>query len=142
MITSKPRPASRRAVDVSINTSEQRKAAYPPSRLVGLKPPKRGEVRNPRGRPKGSRHKLSEAFLADMLTVWEESGRDTIRRVATEQPLEYLKLVASLLPKHVRECQCEGMCEEDFNALSSMIVEALRADREARETNAIDVTAH
>lgn len=125
MITSEPRPASLRTVDTLINESKQR-AAYPPSRLAGLKPAKRGEVRNPRGRPKGSRHKLSEAFLADMLTVWEESGRDIIRRLAAEQPLEYLKLMASLLPKHVHQCQCEGMCEDDFNALMSGLIEHMR----------------
>jgi hypothetical protein len=94
--------------------------------LAGLKPAQRGQVLNPRGRPKGSRHKLSEAFLAAMLEVWEKSGRETIRRVATEQPLEFLKLMASLLPKHVHECQCEGMCEEDFNALLSGLIEHMR----------------
>lgn len=124
------------APDTLINKSKQREA-YPPSRLAGLKPAKRGEVRNPRGRPAGSRHKLSEAFLAAMLDVWLEKGAETIRRVATEQPLEYLKLVASLLPpKDARICQCEGMCEKDFNDLTRAIVEGIRADRDAREAKA------
>jgi hypothetical protein len=134
---------SSKPVDVLINTSEQRKAAYPPSRLVGLKPPKPGEVRNPRGRPKGSRHKLSEAFLAALLDSWLECGPTVLRKFAEQDPVGYLKLVADQLPpKDAKICQCEGMCENDFNALVSAIVEHVRADREASEAKAAGAVEH
>ncbi len=54
---------------------------------------------NPRGRPKGARSRLGEAFLADLFEDWEEHGVAVIERVRNERPAVYLKVVASLLPK-------------------------------------------
>ena len=51
------------------------------------------------GRPKGSRNKLGEAFLADMLEDWTEHGKVVIEAVRCEKPDQYLKVVASILPK-------------------------------------------
>lgn len=53
------------------------------------------------GRPKGSRNKLGEAFLADMLANWEVNGAETIEQVRIEKPDQYLKVVASILPKEL-----------------------------------------
>lgn len=54
-----------------------------------------------RGRPKGSRNKLGEAFVADLLASWEENGPETIERVREERPQDYLKVIASILPKDI-----------------------------------------
>jgi hypothetical protein len=77
-----------------------------------------GQSGNPKGRPKGSRNKLGEQFLADVYDSWQVHGRATIATVARDHPVEYLKLVASLLPK---ECglqppsnALEEMSEEDL----------------------------
>ena len=51
------------------------------------------------GRPKGSRNKLGEAFVRDMQADWEQHGVATIARVREERPQDYLKVVASILPK-------------------------------------------
>lgn len=51
------------------------------------------------GRPKGARNKLGEAFIEDMLADWEANGPAAIRKVRTEKPDAYLKVVASILPK-------------------------------------------
>ena len=53
------------------------------------------------GRPKGSRNKLGEAFLADMLADWEVHGRAVIETVRAEKPDQYLKVVAGVLPKEM-----------------------------------------
>ncbi len=53
------------------------------------------------GRPKGSRNKLGEAFLADMLADWEANGVETIARVREDKPDQYLRVVASVLPKEL-----------------------------------------
>jgi hypothetical protein len=62
---------------------------------------KAGQSGNPKGRPKGSRNKLGEAFVADMLADWEEHGAETIQKVREERPADYVKVVASILPKDV-----------------------------------------
>lgn len=51
------------------------------------------------GRPKGSRNKLGEAFLEDMLADWQEHGVAAIATVRAEKPDQYLKVVASILPR-------------------------------------------
>lgn len=53
------------------------------------------------GRPKGSRNKLGEAFLEDMLADWQDNGKAAIVAVREEKPDQYLKVVASVLPKEL-----------------------------------------
>lgn len=60
---------------------------------------KPGQSGNPKGRPKGSRNKLSEDFIRDMQTAWETQGEAVIQKVIDEKPADFLKVVASLLPK-------------------------------------------
>ena len=62
---------------------------------------KPGQSGNPKGRPKGSRNKLGTAFLNDMLEDWAVNGKDVIVKVRTEKPDQYLKVVASILPKDI-----------------------------------------
>lgn len=53
------------------------------------------------GRPKGSRNKLGEAFLDDMFADWEAHGKEAIARTRDEKPEQYLKVVASILPREL-----------------------------------------
>lgn len=53
------------------------------------------------GRPKGARNKLGEEFLQDMLSDWKEHGVAVIQAVRAEKPDQYLKVVASVLPKEL-----------------------------------------
>lgn len=62
---------------------------------------KPGQSGNPAGRPKGARNKLGEAFLQDMLADWQENGAAVIARVRVEDPTQYVKVVASVLPKEL-----------------------------------------
>lgn len=55
-----------------------------------------GESGNPRGRPKGSRNKLSEAFIADLHADWVTHGPETITRVRELMPHAYLRVVAAI----------------------------------------------
>ena len=68
-----------------------------------------GQSGNPKGRPKGTRNKLSEQFLLDMHKVWTEvteiEGKasvmalDVIRAVAIKEPSKMLSAMVQVLPK-------------------------------------------
>ncbi|MBX5143199.1 hypothetical protein HJB79_31315 [Rhizobium lentis] len=58
-----------------------------------------GQSGNPAGRPKGSRNKLGEQFIEDLYADWQANGVETLQRVREEKPDQYLKVVASILPK-------------------------------------------
>ena len=66
-----------------------------------LRPWQPGQSGNPEGRKKGSRNKLGEAFLEDMLHAWESQGPTAIQKVIEKKPEVFLKVVADLMPKDV-----------------------------------------
>jgi hypothetical protein len=51
------------------------------------------------GRPKGARNKLGEAFLDALHEDFNEHGQAAIVQVRTEKPDQYLKVIASILPR-------------------------------------------
>src|SRR5262249_34135359 len=51
------------------------------------------------GRMKGSRNKLGADFLYALQRDFEQHGEETIRIARVEKPVEYLKVIASVLPK-------------------------------------------
>lgn len=53
------------------------------------------------GRPKGNRNKLGEAFLEALHDDFKEHGISAVVEVRTEKPDQYLKVIASLLPKEM-----------------------------------------
>jgi hypothetical protein len=66
-----------------------------------LKPIEPGEVRNPRGRPIGSRSKFSEAMVSDFLADWHEHGTDVLQRVRMAEPATYVRVASVLVPKEL-----------------------------------------
>ena len=42
---------------------------------------------------------VSESVLKELISHWEENGRDAIERTCREQPGAYLRAVLSLVPK-------------------------------------------
>lgn len=51
------------------------------------------------GRPKGARAKLGEEFLKTLLADYNEHGANVIAQVREEKPADYIKVIASILPK-------------------------------------------
>jgi len=89
-----------------------------------------GQSGNPLGRPKGSRSKLSEAFLADFHADWKEHGRGAIAEVRKKRPQDYLRIAASLCPRQleVEQNDIDAMADDEvFEALA--VVRELIAQR-------------
>jgi uncharacterized protein DUF5681 len=68
-------------------------------RQRGLIPWKPGQSGNPAGRPKGSRNKLGEEFFRDLCNAWQVFGKPALMTMAWMYPVEFVRLVASLMPK-------------------------------------------
>ena|SRR5690554_3811841 len=62
---------------------------------------KPGQSGNPKGRPLGARSKLGEAFLEAMQQDFEANGIAAIVEVRETKPDQYLKVIASILPKEL-----------------------------------------
>ena len=54
---------------------------------------------NPAGKPKGARTKLGEQFLSALQEDFEANGVAAIQTVRETRPQDYLKVIASLMPK-------------------------------------------
>lgn len=59
----------------------------------------KGQVANPKGRPLGSRHRLTELLLKNIADDFAENGITAIQKVRSDDPATYLRVVASLIPK-------------------------------------------
>ena len=53
------------------------------------------------GRPTTAQNRLLEHFLAALVVDFEEGGQEAIRRVREDDPVNYLRLVAVMVPKPV-----------------------------------------
>lgn len=118
-----------------------------PRKTAGLRPAwQPGQSGNPAGRPKGSRNKLGEKFVEDLLADWEENGVAAIKAMRDESPTNYCKVVASVLPKELNVTveEYDGLSDDDlaaeFNAVARRLAESGGiggGDREAQGKGAL-----
>src|SRR5262245_24927644 len=73
------------------------------------------------GRMKGSRNKLGADFLYALQRDFEEHGEAVIRIVRVEKPAEYLKVIASILPKELEISDGSRLKELSDEQLDSII---------------------
>ena len=88
-----------------------------------------GTSGNPKGRPKGSRNKLGEDFLSALQADFAQHGAKTIETVREERPHEYLKVVASILPKelNVKTDALNEMTDDDLASILDAVRSAVVA---------------
>ena len=106
---------------------------------------KPGESGNPAGRPKGARSKLGEEFVQDLLADWKEHGAKVIIDVREDKPDQYLKVVASILPKelNVKVSELDELTDDQLTSQLAFIAAQLaRAGVVAGDGEAPEATAH
>lgn len=87
---------------------------------------KPGESGNPKGRPKGSRNELAEAFLADLHADWVDYGATAIVDMREDKPAEYVKVVASILPKELKISTVEELSDDELIARIRQLEQLVR----------------
>ena len=65
-----------------------------------------------KGRPNGSRHKLGEQFLSKMQADFVLHGEGVIEKVRQTEPAQYLRIIASLMPKEMDVKTSKSLAEE------------------------------
>ena len=86
------------------------------------------------GRPRGSREQLGEAFVADLYADWLAHGVATIEKVRAARSADYLKVIASMVPKdlNMKVSAIESMTDDELEASIKRLVADV-AEREGSE---------
>ncbi|MCP5081626.1 MAG: hypothetical protein GY948_08010 [Alphaproteobacteria bacterium] len=79
------------------------------------------------GRPKGSRNKLGEQFIADLYAEWQEHGAEALTAMREEKPAEFVKVVASVMPKelHLKNDPFKDISDEELANMLEFVHEQL-----------------
>jgi hypothetical protein len=86
------------------------------------------------GLSKGSRRKLTDAFLRALARDFEAHGEELIERVRVEHPVAYFKGMLSLLPKeHSIDSAVEQTLKVDGLSATAELLERIRAESSAHQ---------
>jgi hypothetical protein len=78
---------------------------------------KPSESGNPGGKPKAARNRIQGAFLNALADHFEQHGKRAIERACEDDPMGYIKAVASLMPKQFEQSQpLEDLTDAELTA--------------------------
>jgi hypothetical protein len=87
----------------------------------------KGGMKSPgSGRVKGTRNKISQAFLEALSKDFDEHGEAAIKIMRVERPTDYCKVIASILPKEFEFTE-NNLVGIDDNELDAIIEFARRS---------------
>jgi hypothetical protein len=84
---------------------------------------KPGQSGNPDGRPMGTRNKLCNSFLSDLLDDWQKNGKAAIEIMRKERPGDYVRVVAGILPKALNVTAEKAIEDYTDEELATALVE-------------------
>ena len=92
------------------------------------------------GRPKGSRNKLGEHFIAALCADFEAHGARVIERVREDEPGVYLRVIARVVPPSMllqHEGAVAALSDEELEVYLAAVRDALAARDEGAASAAV-----
>lgn len=97
----------------------------------------KGKAPRSPGRPLGSKNKIKEDFLRDMLAAWEKDGPAIIQAALAESPVQVLRIFAGFIPKeeeHKVELSLKDVIESAERRVTELRMN-VRGDDNGRTVN-------
>jgi hypothetical protein len=82
-----------------------------------------GHKRPGPGRPVGSRVKLEEIFVADMVEAWKLYGKEALATTAQKEPAKFAQIAATVLPKQTQNTRIHKLELMTDKELAELLME-------------------
>jgi hypothetical protein len=92
------------------------------------------------GKPKGARNKLGEEFIQALHEDFQSHGVAAIQAVRTERPHEYVKVIASLLPKELKVTTESDLTDDQLDQRIRQLAAAISLELNGGEAGTGSVT--
>ena len=81
------------------------------------------------GRAKGAKNRLSHAFLTALAEDFEQFGAETLKIARMEKPVEYIRIVAGLMPKEleIMDSRVSDLSDEELDVFIAKLRAQLRS---------------
>ena len=81
------------------------------------------------GRVKGAKNRLSHAFLTTLAEDFEQHGVEALKIARIEKPVEYIKVVAGLMPKEfeIMDSRLSDLSDEELDDFIAKLRAQLRS---------------
>ena len=83
---------------------------------------KPGQSGNPGGKPHGARNRLTTRFLNALAKDFDENGETAIQQARAEDPVKYVQIIASLMPKQIEQTRpLEDLSDDELAAAIALL---------------------